>query len=272
MHPVLLDLGGFQVHTYGAMGALAFVVGCCLVLWRAWRRGLDLNRVADVIFWMAITSLLGARLVFVLQNPGTVETLGQLLDLRGGGLVFYGSFVVGIPVGFLLMWRYQLPMFGVWDLFGAAFPLAHAISRVGCYAAGCCYGLPTDGPLGVAFPPHGIAPGGVPLHPVQLYEAGALVAIAAATNGFYAHKRFDGQVFLLYLLLYAVARSGLEVFRGDVERGFFLPELLGEALTYSQGMSLVFAAVALVVFLVGARRAAAHKQAVGASITGPTVD
>ena len=269
MHPVLFDLGGFQLHAYGALGAVAFIVGCVLVLWRGHRRGLDINRVADVIFWMAVTSLLGARVVFVLQNPGTIQHLGDLFDLRGGGLVFYGSFIVGIPVGFLLMWRYELPVFGVWDMLATAFPLAHAISRVGCFAAGCCFGLPHDGPLAVTFPNTGIAPAGIPLHPVQLYEAGALLVIAAITNAFYAHKRFDGQVFLLYLLLYAVARSVLEVFRGDLERGFFLPEALGETLTYSQGMSLVFALVALVVFFVGARRVAGTKQAIGASIQGP---
>lgn len=257
MHPVFIETGFGTIYSYGAMGALAFIVGCGLVLWRSRRLGLDFNRVADVIFWMAISGLIGARLVFALQQPEAIETLGDLFDLRRGGLVFYGSFLVGIPVGFWLMWRSELPIFALWDIFGTAWPLSHAISRVGCFAAGCCYGLPTDSPLAVTFPEgSAIAPEGVPLHPVQLYEAAALVGIAGITNLFYRHRRFDGQVCLLYLLLYAVVRSITEVFRGDLERGYFLPELLGQVLTYSQGMSLVLAVVALAVFLVGARRAA----------------
>ncbi|MBX2796955.1 MAG: prolipoprotein diacylglyceryl transferase [Myxococcales bacterium] len=254
MHPILFDIGGLSIHTYGAMGALAFLVGCSIVLWRCQRLGLDLNPVADVIFWMAVTGLLGSRVLFVLQHPELYDSLWQVLDLRDGGLVFYGSFVVGIPVGFGLMRRAGLPAFAVWDTFGTAFPLSHAISRVGCYAAGCCWGLPTDQAWGVTFPEGTqLAPAGIALHPVQLYEATALLAIAVVTNLFYRYRRFDGQVFLLYLLLYAGVRSVTEVFRGDVSRGFFLPEVLGETLSYSQGMSGVLALVALTVFLGGAR-------------------
>lgn len=285
MQPILFYIGSFPIHTYGALGAVAFLLGAGLSLWRGKRLGMDQNRLADVIFWMAITSLLGARLVFVLQNPGTVSNLAELLDLRGGGLVFYGSFLVGIPVGFALMHRYGLPAFAVWDLFGTAFPLAHAVSRIGCFAAGCCFGAPVDPhfPLAVTFPSstpetHGsiggvglpaIAPTGVPLHPAQLYEALALLLIGLITNLFYRYRRFDGQVFLLYLILYAAARTVLEMFRGDIERGWFLPELLGESLSWSQGMSGVFALLALVVFFWGARARAA-KLAVGAQVQGPT--
>jgi phosphatidylglycerol:prolipoprotein diacylglycerol transferase len=261
MFPILFHIGSFPIHTYGALGAAAFLTGAGIALWRGTRLGMDQNRLADVIFWMAITSLLGARLVFVLQNPETVSSLGEFLDLRGGGLVFYGSFLVGLPVGFALMHRYKLAPFAVWDLFGTAFPIAHAISRVGCYAAGCCYGSPTDPgfPWAITYPhDHPLAPSGVPVHPVQLYEAAALLGIGLLTNLFYPYRRFDGQVFLLYLVLYAAARPVLEIFRGDIDRGWFLPELLGQTLTWSQGMSAVFAVFALVVFFFGARSRSAR--------------
>ncbi|MEZ4237977.1 MAG: prolipoprotein diacylglyceryl transferase [Myxococcota bacterium] len=273
MHPVLFWIGSFPIHGYGAMGALAFVVGAGICLLRGTRQGMDRERLADVIFWMAITSLLGARVVFLLQNPQYVHSVADLFDMRGGGLVFYGSFLVGIPVGFALMRRYRLPAFAVWDIFATAFPLSHAISRIGCFLAGCCYGLPTDVPWAVTFPAdQPLAPPGIPLHPTQLYEAGALLLIGLATNLFHRHRKFDGQVFLLYLVLYAIARAALESFRGDVDRGWFLPEVFGEALSFSQGMSVVFAGVALVVFFWGARRQArrdAERLAVGASIRGP---
>ncbi len=256
MHPILFTVGSFPIHAYGALGALAFVVGAGLTLLRCRWQGLDPNRMSDVIFWTSLAGLIGARAVFALQNPGIVSSLGDLLDLRGGGLVFYGGLLTGLPVGFALMRRFELPIFASWDIWGTAFPLSHAISRVGCFAAGCCYGLPSRGPLAVTFPDDQlIAPAGVPLHPVQLYEAAGLLLVALATNLFHRHRRYDGQVFLLYLVLYAALRTVTEAFRGDGDRGWFLPELLGQALTFSQGTSAVMVVVGLVVFFGVARRA-----------------
>ncbi len=258
MYPILFTVGGFAIHTYGAMGALGFLVGCGIVLWRCVGAGLDLNRVSDVIFWGSIASLLGSRLVFVLQNPGTVSSPAEFVDLRSGGLVFYGAFLTGLPVGFGLIRRFRLPAFLLWDIFATGLPVAHAISRIGCFAAGCCYGSPWDGALAVEYPvDNPLAPHDGPVHAVQLYESGALLLIGAAVNAYYPRRRWDGQVFLLYAVLYAVARAVLETFRGDVERGWFLPELLGQVLTFSQGISVVFAVVALALFLGVARRARA---------------
>jgi len=269
MHPILFELGGLPIHTYGFLGGVAFLVGAGIVLVRARAIGVSLDQMADLIFWLAVLSLLGARLVFVVQNPQTIHSFADLFNIRGGGLVFYGAFVVGFPLGFALMRRWGMPIFAMWDVMATAFPLAHGISRLGCYAAGCCYGEPSSSPWAVTFPENSLAPHGVPLHPVQLYEAGALFAIAALCNLFYRHRSFDGQVMLLYLSLYAGARAGLEFFRGDLDRGWFLESLLGQTLTFSQGMSLLLAAGAVAVFLVGARRAAARK-AIGARIEGPT--
>ena len=266
MHPVLLDLWGFEIHTYGALGAVAFLLGCSLVLWRAWREGIDINRLADVIFGMAVAALLGTRLVYVLQHPEVVQSVWDFFNLRNGGLVFYGAFILGIPTGFALMYRAGLPTFTVFDIFATGAPLAHGISRVGCFFAGCCWGTPHDGALAVTFPAESaLAPGGIPLHPVQLYEALALFGVAIATNVFFAHRKFAGQVFLLYLLLYAGVRSVTEMFRGDLARGFFFPELFGEALSFSQGMSLVFVVVGIAVFFIGARQGAPSDRAPSAT-------
>lgn len=239
MHPVLFDLGGFAIHSYGAMGALAFVAGCSVVLWRSYMYGLDVNRVADVIFGIAVAGLLGSRLVYVAQHPDVVQSALDLVDVRSGGLVFYGSVLFGLPVGLgLIRWR-GLPTWALFDIFATGVPLAHAISRIGCYLAGCCWGLPSDGPLAVTFPTgSALAPGGVPLHPVQLYESAALFAVAGITNALYERRWFEGQVFGTYLLLYAVVRLVTETFRGDVSRGYFLPDVLGTTLSFSQGVAL----------------------------------
>lgn len=250
MYPILFEIGGFPIHAYGALGALGFLVGCAIVLWRFHTLGRDVNRVTDVIFWGALAALLGSRLVFVLQNPGSVHSIGEFFNLRSGGLVFYGAFLTGPPVALALLRRGGLPLLEAWDVFATGLPVAHALSRVGCFAAGCCYGSPWDGPLAVTYPADNpLTPHDGPVHAVQLYEAGALLLIGAATNLWFPRRQWDGQVLATYLILYAVARALLETVRGDLARGFFLEAWLGQTLTFSQGVSAVFvvAATALVV-------------------------
>lgn len=259
MHPILFHLGDVAVHSYGAAGAVGFLLVAGVALVRARALGIKPERTADLIFWTSVAALLGARALYLLQNPQHVDGPLSFVDLRSGGLVFYGAMIVGLPVGSLLMRAYSMPFYAMWDIFATAMPLAHAISRLGCFAAGCCWGAATDVPWAVTYThPRAVAPLHQAVHPTQLYEAGWLLLVGVVVNAFYARKRFDGQVMLLYLTLYAFGRSVVEAFRGDAARGFFLPGLLGDALTFSQGTSLVLAAVACAVFLVGARRARAR--------------
>lgn len=266
MHPLLFEIGGFQVHTYGFMGAIGFLALVSVALWRARRLGLNADRVVDVIFWTSLASIAGSRLVYVAQNPEQFDGFWSIVNIRTGGLVFYGALVTGLPVGGLLMKRYGLPFYKLMDIFATAFPIGHALTRLGCFAAGCCHGSPApNSPLAVTFsdPTSAVAPSllNVPLYPTQLFEVGYNLLIFGVCNWYYGRKKFDGQVMLLYLTLYAVTRSINEVFRGDVTRGYFLPGVLGETLSYSQGVSIVVAFGAFAVFLVGARQAAERQAA-----------
>lgn len=256
MHPILFDVDGFAIHTYGAMGALGFLFTAFTALWRGRKLGVAPERIADLIFWSALVALVGSRIVFLLQNPSAAQTLGQMINLRTGGLVFYGAILFGVPTGSLLIKRYGMPFFATWDIFAAAFPIAHGFARIGCFSAGCCYGSPFDGAWAVTFTdPNSVAPLDVPLHPTQLYEAGFLFALGAVVNVVYARKPFHGSVMLVYLLGYAGGRAVVEMFRGDASRGYFLPEVFGSLLSYSQGISLGLALFAVIVFYVLARKA-----------------
>ncbi len=254
MYPVLFDIDGFAIHTYGAMGALGFLFTAAIALWRGRRIGIPAERMADLIFWSALIALVGARVVFLLQNP-VFDSPWDWVNLRTGGLVFYGSILFGVPAGSWLIHRLGMPFFATWDIFASAFPIAHGLARLGCFAAGCCYGAPSDGPLAVVFDhPLTVAPRGVPLHPTQLYEAGFLFVLGALLQVVYARKPFHGAVMLAYLLGYAAGRWVVESFRGDVARGHFLPGLFGSALSYSQGVSICLAIFAVLVFFIVARR------------------
>jgi phosphatidylglycerol:prolipoprotein diacylglycerol transferase len=255
MHPILFDVNGFEIHTYGFMGALGFLFTAFTALRRGHALGIKSERMADLLFWTALIALAGSRVVFVVQNPGVFTAWTEWINLRTGGLVFYGAILFGIPAGSLLMRFFKMPFFATWDIFGAAFPIAHGISRLGCYAAGCCHGSPWDGLFSVTFThPRSVAPLNVGLHPVQLYEAFFLFALGAVLQVLYAKKQFHGQVMLVYLLGYAGGRAVTEMFRGDATRGWFWPELFGETLSYSQGFSIGLAALAVGVFGILARR------------------
>jgi phosphatidylglycerol:prolipoprotein diacylglycerol transferase len=242
MHPVLFSLGGIAVHGYGVAGAVGFVILCFIALRRGSDLGIQRERIADLIFWTSVFALVGARGLFIWQNPGQFSTAWDLINLRRGGLVFYGAMFSGLPAGALLCLYYRLPLFKLVDVFSTALPLAHGISRLGCLFAGCCWGRPTDLPWGVTYSDP-IAPGphGIPVHPTQLYEALYLFAVTAFCAWLYPRKRFDGQVAVAYLGLYAIFRPINEVFRDDPERGWFLEPLIGQVMTLSQGLSIIVA-------------------------------
>jgi phosphatidylglycerol:prolipoprotein diacylglycerol transferase len=255
VHPVLFDINGFQVHSYGVMGAAGFLFTAFTALARGRALNVKPERMADLMFWSALVALVGARIVFIVQNPGVLNGLMEWVNLRTGGLVFYGAILFGVPMGSLLIWRFKMPFFATWDIFGAAFPIAHGLSRIGCFLAGCCYGSHFTGPWAVTFrDPMSVAPLNAPMHPTQLYEAFFLFGLGIVCNILYYRKRFDGQVMLVYLIGYAIGRSIIENYRGDASRGWFMPEVFGELLTYSQGFSICLALLAIGVFGVLARR------------------
>lgn len=250
MHPILLHVGSFELHSYGAFGALGFLVGAFFGLRFTDREGIDRDAMIDVIFWSSIAAIVGARALFILQNPDVFPSPSAWFNLRTGGMVFYGAPLLGLPVLVGLLWRHQLPAWRVLDGFGIWLPLAHAFSRVGCVLAGCCFGRPTDLPWAVTYDhPRSLGPLDVAVHPVQLYEAAGLVLISTIAARLDPKRRFDGQTFLTWVGGYAVLRFFTETLRGDPDRGTIGP------LSTSQAISV--AALVLVAALVAWRRRAA---------------
>jgi phosphatidylglycerol---prolipoprotein diacylglyceryl transferase len=226
--PRLFSIGPFTVYSYGALLAAALVLGLLVAASRARREGLDGARVLDLGVLAIVAGIVGAKLLLlavdfraVLANPAEA-----LSALRVGG-VFYGGLLSAIAAAVWYMRRHRLPLWATCDAFAPGIAVGHVVGRLGCFAAGCCYGRPTGLPWGVTFHDHFAAsyvgtPIGIPLHPTQLYESAAeaailLVLLATERRG----PRFPGRTFWLYLALYAVSRFVIEIFRGD-ERGAIL--------------------------------------------------
>jgi phosphatidylglycerol:prolipoprotein diacylglycerol transferase len=242
--------GPMSLPTYGALLAIAFLVGLWIVARQARREGLDPVVITDLAVWALIGGLLGARLLLVIvdwdhywSNPRELWGL-----LRSGG-VFYGGLIGGIGVGVWYVLRHNLSVWRVADVAAPAVVLGQAIGRLGCLAAGCCFGKPTDVAWAVTFRDAQAArelatPVDTPLHPTQVYESMAAALVFAFLLWLAPRKRFHGQVAAAYVILYSASRFGIEFFRGDRARGF----PFGGPLSTSQIIALVLVALMAVLW------------------------
>ena len=222
MLPELFTVGPLTVYTYGVLLAAAYLLGLRLAMSRATGRGLDPTRMLDLGIYIIISALVGAKaLLLVVEWDHFTQTPGELLSLLRSGGVFYGGLILAVAVAFWYIRRHRLPFWQTCDVFAPGIALGHAVGRLGCLAAGCCYGRPTDVPWAVTFHNPAAAanvgtPLGVPLHPTQLYESGAeflILGLLLATER--KGRAFAGRTFWLYMLLYGISRFVIEFYRGD---------------------------------------------------------
>jgi phosphatidylglycerol:prolipoprotein diacylglycerol transferase len=210
------------IYTYGVLLAAAYLLGLKLAMTRAQARGLDGARVLDLGIYIIISALIGAKLLLVVTEFRTFRAdPSELLMLARSGGVFYGGLIMAVVVALWYIRRAGLPLWTTCDVFAPGIALGHVIGRFGCLFAGCCYGKPTNLPWGITFTdPFAAAnvgtPLGVPLHPTQLYEAGAEFVILMLLLGTERKGRpFPGRTFWGYILLYAISRFVIEFYRGD---------------------------------------------------------
>ena len=253
MHPRLFELGAITVYSYGVLLAAAYLLGLKLAMVRAKARGLDANRVLDLGIYIIISALIGAKLLLLITDFETfISNPRELLTLARSGGVFYGGLILAVSVALVYIRKVGLPLWTTTDVFAPGIALGHVIGRFGCLFAGCCYGKPTTMPWGITFTdPFAAAnvgtPLGTPLHPTQLYEAGAellilIVLLTTERKG----RPFPGRTFWLYMLVYAISRFIIEFYRAD-ERG-----TVGMFST-SQFISLVLAPLAVIMLVYLAR-------------------
>ena len=155
----------------------------------------------------------------------------------GQGFVFYGSLIFVIPISVWYFRKEKWPVWSVFDRLAITGTIIHACGRMGCFLAGCCYGIPTGTDFGLVFShPHTHAePIDTHLHPTQLYEVGWILFTLITLVMFKRHNRFKGKLIFVYIIMYAVGRSIIEIFRGDLRRGFVIDGVL----SHSQFISIL---------------------------------
>lgn len=281
MHPELIP--GIPLHTYGLMIALGFLIGMQLAAREAARIDLDPEGsysrfVQDLTFWILIASMIGARLLFILvewDGDYSKEPL-KIFKVWEGGLVFYGGLLGAILFSFYYTAKHRRSWLLIADTLIPSVALGQFFGRIGCLAAGCCWGEEVEGdfPLGIQFPEgslihasersHGIIPfdahHSLVVHPVQLYESFGALMIFLFLMWLRTQKRFNGMVLVGYLSLYPILRFTLEFYRGDIERG---ENMLGTPFSTSQLISIGLILLGAVITAVQLYRRSQRKPAAG---------
>jgi phosphatidylglycerol:prolipoprotein diacylglycerol transferase len=242
MHPVLIRLGPVTIHTYGLLVATGVLLGLWLVRRRAAHSGVDPDRAWNLGVYMTLAALVGAKVWLILQfwsyyaaNPREIFALNTL---QSAG-VFYGGLITAFFVVVFYARYAGLKFLPLADVYAAPLALGHAVGRMGCFSAGCCWGRETQVAWGVTFTdPYAGQLIGVPLgaklHPTQVYESFALIAIFFVLLRLSKTQRAPGQLFAAYLMLYGVVRAIVEAFRGDPNRTM----VFGGAMSLMQVVSL----------------------------------
>lgn len=243
--PVCFTVGTREIRWYGVMMALGFLAA--LWHWRLLgrRTRTDTAYAGDLLLWIMLASILGARAAYVAANWDYFRVVpAEIPRVDQGGLIFYGGFIGAALAVVLFARRQHRPLLGTLDLIVTALPLGHAFGRVGCFLNDCCGGR--------AAPPASLWAFALDRYPVQLYEAALNLALYAFLFWFYLSpaRRKPGRIGALYLMIYPAGRFLLEFLRGD-------DRLRAGALDVAQLVSLALVAAGLVLWGVLRR----HEQA-----------
>jgi phosphatidylglycerol---prolipoprotein diacylglyceryl transferase len=258
MLPKLISIGSFYLPTYGVMVALAFLAGLAITVTLARRKGLNPELVTNLAVYVALAGMLGAKILMIvfdwhryMANPSDIFSLATL---QAAG-VFQGGLILALVTAIIYMRKQRLPLLGTSDAFAPGLALGHAIGKIGCFAAGCCWGIETKVPWAVRFhDPAAYALTGVPLeiplHPSQLYESGSEALVFAFLYWRFGKPHAPGQIIGLYLVTSSVLRFLIEFTRNHEQA---LP--FGLPLSITQWIAIGLAAAGAVL-LARARRPA----------------
>ncbi|HXY16324.1 MAG TPA: prolipoprotein diacylglyceryl transferase [Terriglobales bacterium] len=238
MFPRLFHIGNFSLPTYGLLVSVGVLIGLWISVRNSEKQGINPEHAWNFGILVVLSGIVGAKILYIVNDwgyyaahPREIFSFGTL---QAGG-VFSGGLIAAFAAAAWYIRKNHMPALATCDAFAPGLALGHAIGRLGCFAAGCCYGKPTTHFWGVTFKnPLAQAwvgtPLGVPLEPTQLFESAVELANFFILMWILKHKKFDGQVFGAYLFLYGVARYFLEFLRDDPGRG----SVFGGAMTGTQ--------------------------------------
>ncbi len=225
-----IHLFGFTIATYGLLILTGFIIGIVIALFRADKHNQKKEDVFYASLFAVIGLIIGAKLVYLLINipyiinnfQAMIKNPQYIIAMLQGGFVFYGGLAGAIILMYVYTKKYKIDFIDLVETLTPSFPLIHAFGRLGCFLAGCCYGIPFKAPIGMRFSQSLVAPNNVELFPVQLLESFLNILIFTFLFIYARKKRSKGNLIRIYLILYSIARFFLEYLRYDAERGFWM--------------------------------------------------
>ena len=260
MHPILFEFqtpeflrfllpDTITIFSYGTMIALGALMGFAYTAWQGKKQlNIRFETTNELILLILIFSIIGGKFFVIFEDfKGFLSDPGSLFRNFSSGFVFYGSLLFAIPTMLIFFRIKKIPTLPMLDIMAITTCIVHGTGRIGCFFAGCCHGTPHDGIFSVVFtdPVCQARPLNTPLHPTQLYSMSLIYGIMIILLIISQRKQFHGQLFLLYLILYSTGRMILEIFRGDLSRGY----LIQDYITNSQFISVLVIIVALYFYL-----------------------
>jgi len=260
-----------SIYSYGFMLMLAFVIGTIFLIVQGKKEKppIEIDTILDLIVFIIIGSIIGARLVYVATQPSDYAGHVQdILRITEGGLSIHGGIIGALIFGWFYCWIKGLNYWKMVDFTIVSVPLGMVLGRIGCYLNGCCFGNACDTslPWGVTYPnaefwadkgysqnlatlyDAGLAALVHPRHPAPLYEAIGAALIFWYLLNFRKNKLFTGHVFLMFVLLYSILRFVVEFYRfGDPDEGVGSSIVLFHFITMAQLASLVLAFIAIII-------------------------
>src|SRR5258706_9007673 len=223
VYPQLLHFGRFCLPTYGFLVSMGVLIGLWISVRNSERLGINGDKAWNLGILVVLCGIVGAKVLYVINEGMSLRDIFSIETLQAGG-VFSGGLIAAFLAAAWYVRRHHMPALGTCDAFAPGLALGHAIGRIGCFAAGCCYGKETHHFWGVVF--HNPlakqitgTPLGVPLEPTQLFESAVELANFFFLMWLLKRRKFDGQVFGAFLMIYGVARFFLEFLRDDPGRG-----------------------------------------------------
>jgi phosphatidylglycerol:prolipoprotein diacylglycerol transferase len=225
--PRLFHIGNFNMPTYGLLVSLGVLIGLWISVRNSQKQGIDPDNAWNLGIIVVMSGIIGAKALYIIvdwgeyaAHPGEIFSLNTL---QAGG-VFSGGLIGAFAAAAWYIHRHRMPALATCDAFAPGLALGHAIGRIGCFAAGCCFGKPTDHFWGVTFTSpiaHELVgtPIGQALQPTQLFESAVELANFFLLAWLLKRKKFDGEIIGTYFFLYGIARFFLEYLRGDPGRG-----------------------------------------------------
>jgi len=247
------------VYSYGVCVAAAFLVSLATAAWSLKRYGWKPEVAYDIGIYALLAAIAGSRLLYIIEDPGEFLAFPwDAFKVWRGGLSYHGGLIAAALAGIVYLRSHRLRVAEGFDLLIPSVALGHAVGRIGCFLNGCCFGKPTDSAWAVTFR-NPIAqrtvgtPLDVPVHPTQLYESLAEFGIFIALVLYLPRKKFQGEIFWLYIFLYGTARFLLEYFRADNPAVLSLGRA---AMSLPQATGLAMALVSGAIILAAGRRCA----------------